>query len=74
MNKDYRFLVGQRFLVDGETFVVRELTAAEDVTLVEAHHLEALDSSRTFLLTEVIQGLVVEEEIVLFNPNYLAAL
>lgn len=74
MRKDYQFLVGQRFLVDGEIFVVRELTSTEDVTLVEAHPPEALDTSRTFALTEVIQGLVVDEEIVLFNPNYLAAL
>ncbi|MEM8769829.1 MAG: hypothetical protein AAGE43_20525 [Pseudomonadota bacterium] len=87
MRKDYQFLIGQRFSVDGVTYVVRELTAAEDRTYVEARSSEqesdARDNrrrdphpqhdSRTFTLRDVIESLVVDEEIELFNPNYLAA-
>ena len=87
MRKDYQFLIGQRFSVDGVTYVVRDLTAADDRTYVEARSSEQdsderdtrrrnprpLDDSRTFTLQDVIDSLVVDEEIELFNPNYLAA-
>ncbi len=86
MKKDYQFLIGQRFTADGETYVVRELVSQEDQVFVlaavssaddedivvsEAGHEEAV---RTFRLNEVIQSLLVDEEIELFSPNYLAAL
>ncbi len=87
MKKDYQFLIGQRFSVDGVTYVVRDLTAAEDRTYVEARSSEAesegrdvrrrdphpQEDARTFSLRDVIESLVVDEEIELFNPNYLAA-
>lgn len=87
MRKDYQFLIGQRFSVDGVTYVVRDLTAAEDRTYVEARSSEQeagerdsrrrdslpLEDSHTFTLRDVIESLVVDEEIELFNPNYLAA-
>ena len=82
MRKDYHFLIGQRFSVGGEIYVVQDLTAAEDRTYVRANpslsERAAVDtlgdeSGETFSLSDVIQWLLVEEEIVLFNPNYLGA-
>lgn len=78
MTKDYQFLIGQRFAVDGEIYVVRDLTSADDRTYVEVHASEnGMEEesfvSRTFTLGDVIQWLLVDEEIELFNPNYLAA-
>ena len=73
MNKDYQFLIGQRFSVGGDIYVVRDLTSGEDRTYVEAQLPEQEDSQQTFSLKDVIEWLVVDEEIELFNPNYLAA-
>ena len=83
MTKDYQFLIGQRFAVGGEIYVVRDLISADDRTYVEVHASENGASengtekesfvSRTFTLSDVIQWLLVDEEIELFNPNYLAA-
>jgi len=88
MSKDYRFLIGQRFAFGGAIYVVQDLTAAEDRTYVTANpSAEDLPDARpgdeglvgepgfeTFSLSDVIQWLLVDEEIELFNPNYLAAL
>ena len=84
MSKDYQFLIGQRFSVDGVTYVVRDLTAADDEQRYlaagspESDHgtrepARAATDARTFTLQDVINSLVVDEEIELFNPNYLAA-
>lgn len=86
MKKDYQFLIGQRFSAEGEIYVVREVVSQEDqffalasvsssddedIVVSEAGQEEA---GRTFRLSEVIQSLLVDEEIELFSPNYLAAL
>ena len=90
--KDYQFLIGQRFSVGGEIFVVQDLSNRDEHTYVHADvhadlhtdvHTEppAEDdivvsepgSAKLFKLNEVIQSLLVDEEIELFNPNYLAA-
>jgi hypothetical protein len=82
MNKDYRFLIGQRFAFGGAIYVVQDLTAAEDRTYVTANPsaedqpddgLLQQPASETFSLSDVIQWLLVDEEIELFYPNYLAA-
>jgi hypothetical protein len=70
----YELLIDQRFSVDGEIFVVRELIATEESIRVEAHPEESSEGSRVFELSDVIDWLLVDEEIVLFNPNYLAAI
>ena len=75
MKKDYHFLIGQRFSAEGEIYVVQELTAGEEeVVLVEASIAAptAAENSRTFSLRDVIEWLLVDEEIVLFSPDYLA--
>ena len=97
MRKDYQFLIGQRFSVGGEIYVVSDLTRGEEHTYVEANTSErapqtasdytsepalaeivvgearAEAATETFKLSDVIQWLLVDEEIELFNPNYLAA-
>ncbi len=79
MRKDYQFLIGQRFAFGGEIYVVRDLTAAEDSTYVTANPSAGDEAAHgaadfeTFSLSDVIQWLLVDEEIELFNPNYLAA-
>ena len=87
MRKDYRFLIGQRFAFGDAIYVVEDLTAADDRTYVKANPSPtgvpadgALTSQptreadiETFSLADVIQWLLVDEEIELFNPNYLAA-
>ncbi|MGE0624500.1 MAG: hypothetical protein AB7I04_19160 [Pseudomonadales bacterium] len=82
MRKDYRFLIGQRFAFGGAIYVVQDLTAAEDRTYVTANPSDtdareqsggAEPGTETFSLSDVIQWLLVDEEIELFYPNYLAA-
>jgi hypothetical protein len=90
MRKDYQFLIGQRFSVGGEIYVVLDLTNQDECTYVQAEADSAAEivltescareqhgaqpgGARIFRLNEVIQSLVVDEEIELFNPNYLAA-
>ena len=84
MNKDYQFLIGQRFSVGGEVFVVQDLTKRDGHTYVQAGvstdeivvseaTQDQTQSSQLFKLNDVIQSLLVDEEIELFNPNYLAA-
>lgn len=83
MRKDYRFLIGQRFAFRGAIYVVEDLTAAEDRTYVRANPssperaaadaLSGEGEAETFSLSDVIQWLLVDEEIELFYPNYLAA-
>ncbi len=80
MKKDYQFLIGKRFSVGGEIFVVQDLSNRDEHTYVHADvHADvpaappAEDNAKLFKLNEVIQSLLVDEEIELFNPNYLAA-
>lgn len=85
MRKDYQFLIGQRFSSGGEVFVVQDLTRREEHTYVQAESSVANDivlsepqqaeaqTGRLFEVNDVIQSLLVDEEIELFNPNYLAA-
>lgn len=85
MRKDYQILIGQRFSVGGEIHVVQGMiehdghiyvqavTSPEDDIVVSEPPAASAQESRLFELNEVIQSLLVDEEIVLFNPNYLAA-
>ncbi len=85
MRMDYQFLIGQRFSVGGEIYVVQDVTRQNEHTYVQAGTTVDDDivvsepqgtrvhDGRLFKLNEVIQSLLVDEEIELFNPNYLAA-
>ena len=68
-----KFLVGQRFSVGEDIYVVRDLTQGTGPATVEAYISEKVEASRTFPLSDVLERLLVDEEIELFNPNYLAA-
>ena len=68
----------------GEVFVVQDLTKRDEHTYVQAGvstdeivvseaTQEQTQSSQLFKLNDVIQSLLVDEEIELFSPNYLAA-
>lgn len=86
MKKDYQFLIGQRFSVEGEIYVVRDLIKHDehifvrgDVATIEDGEIVVAEAGRelpglTFGLNDVIQSLLIDEEIELFSPNYLAAL
>jgi hypothetical protein len=76
MNRDYQIgeyqcLVGRQFAVDEEIFVVRELATEEDRMLVHANTESDVAAMRTFVITEVLERLLVDEEIELFRPTYL---
>jgi hypothetical protein len=68
---EYQCLVGRQFAVDQEIYVVRELSTDSEQMLVQANAEGDEASSRTFFLTEVLERLLVDEEIVLFHPTYL---
>jgi hypothetical protein len=68
---EYQCLVGRQFAVDQEIYVVRELSTDSEQMLVQANSERDESNSRTFLLTEVLERLLVDEEIVLFHPSYL---
>ena len=74
MNKDYQFLVGQQFTVGEDVYIVCDLSGEDKHTVVEAQRKCDSKTSKTFALSEVIEKLLVDEEIVLFPPNYLRAL
>jgi hypothetical protein len=68
---EYQCLVGRQFAVDQEIYVVRELSTDSEQMLVQANAEGDEASNRTFFLTEVLERLLVDEEIVLFHPTYL---
>lgn len=84
MGTDYQFLIGQRFSIGGEIYVVEELTSRNEQIYVRAQAPDDADivlcepttsgDGLLFKLTEVIQTLLVDEEIELSHPNYLTAL
>ncbi len=79
MRKDYQFLIGQRFSVEGQIYEVQSLTNRDEHTYVQAvvwHEGEIvvgepqpLEDRLLFSLHDVIQSLLVDEEIELFNPT-----
>ena len=73
MSRDYRFLIGRQFAADGELYVVHGLQIGEGPLAVEASTAEGENSPRIFSISDVINSLLIEEEIELFNPNYLSA-
>ena len=73
MSRDYRFLIGRQFAADGELYVVHGLQIGEGPLAVEASTAEGESSPRFFSISDVINSLLIEEEIELFNPNYLSA-
>lgn len=73
MGRDYRFLIGRQFLAEGGLYCVHGIAAEDGPPVVEAGLSPEEAPSHRFSIGEVIRGLLVEEEIELFNPNYLSA-
>ena len=80
MKMDYQFLIGRDFSVGEDVYTVRDIAWSDDFALVQAHpksdqNVLALPGigNCQFPLTQVLQWLLVEEEIELFNPNFLGA-
>jgi len=75
MKTDYQFLVGRDFYVGNDIYTIRSVVWSEEYVLVEANEQSsALDmpTSLRLPLAQVLQSLLVEEEIELFNPSYLS--
>lgn len=68
--KDFEFLVGSQFSVDGKLYTVQGLQQTDHELLVEAEHGEDLV---VFPVEQTMNALLVEEDIEFFNPNYLTA-
>ena len=76
MKMDYQLLIGKDFHVGDDVYTVRDVAWTGESALVEADVKSARDGSLTrqnFPVGEVLQWLLVDEEIELFNPNFLAA-
>ena len=77
---DYQFLIGRDFSVGDDVYTVRDIAWSEDAAFVQAHPKSDQNvvpllnlGNCQFPLTQVLQWLLVEEEIELFNPNFLGA-
>ena len=74
MKTDYQFLIGRDFCVGDNVYTIRSVAWMEEDALVEANVKGAEEDARAqyrFPVGQVLQWLLVEEEIELFNPNYL---
>ena len=73
MKTDYQFLIGQDFSVGDDVYTIQDVAWTDDTALVEANVKEQVgkDSPSSFPVSQVLQWLLVEEEIELFNPNFL---
>ncbi len=67
----YQCLVGRHFAVDEQVYIVGSLRAYQRHTIVEAHKEQDRASTVRFFLTDVLEALLIDEEIELFQPGYL---
>ena len=71
---DYQSLIGRDFYVGDDVYTVHEIAWLEDYPLVMATSKGAREDApgdRRFPVSHVLQWLLIEEEIELFNPNFL---
>lgn len=75
---DFRCLVGWDFRADEDLYTVVDISSLQDYVLVEARRkaddADATPIYRKFPVREVLDRLVVDEEIVLFNPSLFRTL
>jgi hypothetical protein len=74
MKTDYQFLIGRDFCVGDNVYTIRSVAWMEEDALVEANVKSAEEDAQAqyrFPVGQVLQWLLVEEEIELFNPNFL---
>ena len=70
ITRSYRMLIDRQFVVGKRTYTVCDVVCVEDQILVEAATGKAR-KLRQFPLEKVVQSLLVEEEIELYQPNFL---
>lgn len=80
MKTDYQFLIGRDFFVGEDVYTVHNVAWNEELAFVQAGAKDSTPTSSVlpdaaargrFPVNQVLQWLLVEEEIELFNPNYL---
>jgi hypothetical protein len=76
MKQDYRMLIGREFVVGDDIYTICEIVRLENRLLVEA--IDSKPSGQPlervrFAVAEVVQNLLVEEEIELYQPNFFGA-
>lgn len=68
-------MIGRDFSVGDDVYTVHEVAWTENDALVEANAKERAGEDslrkRRFPVSHVLQWLLVEEEIELFNPNFI---
>ena len=71
-NKDYQFLLGHRFDVDGQVFEVCDVLLSGHRIFVDAEFSSDGETAvKRFPAATAIESLLVEEEIELFSPNFV---
>lgn len=78
MTQDYRMLIGRQFAVDGVTYTVCKTLREDKQDFVEAVSGDGdtgeLPGQRVrFAMEAVLEALLVEEEIVLYQASFLGA-
>jgi hypothetical protein len=76
MKMDYQFLIGRDFCVGTDVYTVRDVAWHEEFPVVQTDvndHTHKRRVRHSFPVAQVMQWLLVEEEIELFNPNFLGA-
>ena len=74
MTQNYRMLIGRQFAVGEDIYTVCETVRVENRLLIEAVDSKPSANQRQrirFPVDKVVQNLLVEEEIELYQPNFL---
>lgn len=74
MNKNYRMLIGRQFAVGDDVYTVCDIVRVENRTLAETVGSRPVSGRRErlrFPVDKVVDCLLVDEEIELYQPNFL---
>lgn len=74
MNKNYRMLIGRQFAVGDDVYTICDITRVDNRTLAEAVGSNLGPGRRErlrFPVDKVVDCLLVDEEIELYQPNFL---
>ena len=74
MKKNYRMLIGCQFAIGDDVYTVCDIVRVDNRTLAEAMASRSAPDRRETLqlpVEKVVAGLLVDEEIELYPPNFL---
>jgi hypothetical protein len=74
MKKNYRMLIGCQFAVGDDVYTVCDIVRVDNRTLAEAVASRPAPGGRESVrlpVEKVVAGLLVDEEIELYSPNFL---